>query len=912
MKKPQLTLRQDDGRMKGPLLSFILGALCALAIFIPFLIIDKGMFIYVGDYIAQQIPFYKYVQGFLQQGGGTWSWATDLGSSVVTAYSFYNIGSPFLWGTLLFPNSWMPFLMVPLFVLKFGSIAAAANLFLSRYAKNRNAAVALSLVYAFCGFNVYNIFFNHMLDAVLFFPLMLWALDGYMYERKRGWFALFVGLALLNSYFFFIGNVVFLLIYFTVKIATEDYVITPKDFAFLALEALLGVGIGMALALPSFLSLMNNPRTSNFAEGFGLLQYGNVQQYFEIVSSMFLPPDPPYLPNLFTEGAIKWTSMSAFLPIVSIAGVIAYFRGRKKSAMKIILVICFIMALVPILNSSFYAFNASYYARWYYMPILIMCFMTMQTLEDESFDLLFAIKVTFGLTAVWAIYGLIPNGKEPTVDGQGFGSSIVAVWNSLGVAKYPSKFWATIFVALLGIGIFYVIVKAYRRKVRFMPILISAIMGFSVFYSVYHISITKFPQWESDLNYMQQQYYGTSEIVWEDEQFFRTDSYRTYDNIGLWIDKSNLQTFNSVVNPSIMEFYPFLGVKRDVSSKPERWVYGLRGLLSVKYTITPVADKEAFELATGEGEYQGNKGWALAKEEGGFAFYENDNYVPMGFTYDSYITMDNLTLAQESDRSLLLMRAIGLDDEQVEKYGYLFTDGSYGTYSTSENDDGEETETFTYPAISYEEYVKDATNRRRNASYNVTAGASGLVSNILLDKESMVFYSIPYDKGFSATVNGEPVEVLKVSSGMTAVVAPAGDNEIVFTYRTPGFRLGIVITLLCFAILIAYVVWFRMKKKKALANLPEGASLQEEVLPLPKDGVPSEKAVARYNKIVERRKRARLKRLEKEQLEQQLLAQENNKIEAVNGNETGSVKLDTKSVVLGKSDEPTEDIFPKE
>ena len=29
-------------------------------------------------------------------------------------------------------------------------------------------------------------------------------------------------------------------------------------------------------------------------------------------------------------------------------------------------------ALVPILNSAFYALNSSYYARWYYMPVLVL------------------------------------------------------------------------------------------------------------------------------------------------------------------------------------------------------------------------------------------------------------------------------------------------------------------------------------------------------------------------------------------------------------------------------------------------------------------------------------------------------------------------------------------------------------
>ncbi len=354
---------EEQGGLNAVLLSFLIAAGVAAAIFLPFLVVDRGFFTYCGDYNSQQIPFYKYVHDFLRTGGGTFSWATDLGSSVVNSYSFYNLGSPFLWLTLPFPGSWLPYLMVPLYLLKFGAIAAAACLYLSRYAKTRNMAVICSVVYAFCGFNVYNIFFNHMLDPVAIFPLILWALDGYMYRRRRGWFALFVGLALLNSYFFFIGNVLFVALYFVIKLLCGEYRIDIKNFGLLALEAVIGLGLGMVLALPAFYALTGNPRTDNFANGMGLILYGNTQQYANIFTSMFLPPDPPYLPNLFPDGAIKWTSMSAFLPIAGMGGVIAYCRARRGGSTKIMLGVCLVMALVPFLNSSFYAFNAPC-ARW--------------------------------------------------------------------------------------------------------------------------------------------------------------------------------------------------------------------------------------------------------------------------------------------------------------------------------------------------------------------------------------------------------------------------------------------------------------------------------------------------------------------------------------------------------------------
>ena len=37
----------------------------------------------------------------------------------------------------------------------------------------------------------------------------------------------------------------------------------------------------------------------------------------------------------------------------------------------------------------------------------------------------------------------------------------------------------------------------------------------------------------------------------------------------MWLDKSCLQYFGSTAAPSILSFYPGLGVKRDVRSEPE-------------------------------------------------------------------------------------------------------------------------------------------------------------------------------------------------------------------------------------------------------------------------------------------------------------------------------------------------------
>ena len=72
----------------------------------------------------------------------------------------------------------------------------------------------------------------------------------------------------------------------------------------------------------------------------------------------------------------------------------------------------------------------------------------------------------------------------------------------------------------------------------------------------------------------------------EDSSFVRTDFYGTLENLGMYWDRPTIQAFHSIVPVSLMEFYPEVGVTRDVSSKPDTKLYALRSLLSVRWLVT--------------------------------------------------------------------------------------------------------------------------------------------------------------------------------------------------------------------------------------------------------------------------------------------------------------------------------------
>ena len=768
-------------------------ALTAALFFLPFYIIDGGFFHYAGDFNSQQISFYRYMNGFIKGAGypdsaftsvhNTFSWATDLGSGVMNAYSFYLYGSPFFWFSLLFPQGWLPYLMVPLLVLKFAVAGGGAYLYLRRYVKNIDYAVLGACLYTFSGFTVYNVFFNHFVDVVALFPYLLWSLDEALYNDRRSWFAFWVAVNLVNNYFFFIGQVVFLAIYFICKLSTRDFRLTAKKFGLLAFESLLGAAMGSILLVPAVLSILQNPRTIDLSSGWGFLTYAKVQQYLAILLSWILPPDSPYLTSVWSEGVIKWTSMTAYLPLCSLAGAMAYWRSRKADSKKRIVATCAIFALVPVLNSAFYALNSSYYARWYYMPVLILCAMTASALEspDISADELDAPVRGIG----WLMVATLAFALVPVQDGD------TKEW-SLGVLQNPGQYAAVLSFGIGGLILYRLLCRRWRGSQAFARRMTAVVLAFACAFSMVHIGIGKFGQWHTDSDLVEQY---TSAIKLKDdlpEGDWRVDTYKTHDNLGLWLDKSSLQYFGSTAAPSILSFYPALGVKRDVRSEPDISNYALRGLLSVKYLITTPEKQEDFLAAADDG-------WSYYDTKDGFMLYENENYVPMGFTYDYYITEESYETTVKNTRANLLMRALVLSEEDAETYGKYLE-----KLPDAKLDD-----------LWYDTYVSDCADRRAHSCSVFQMNNAGFHAEITLDKTNLVFFSVPYDDGFTAYVNGEKADILRVDEGLMAVLCPAGASSIDFVYQAAGLSASRVVTAVAIPVWVVYVACFVRRKRRS-------------------------------------------------------------------------------------------------
>ena len=97
--------------------------------------------------------------------------------------------------------------------------------------------------------------------------------------------------------------------------------------------------------------------------------------------------------------------------------------------------------------------------------------------------------------------------------------------------------------------------------------------------------------------------------------------------------------------------------------------YTIRGLFSVKYFFDKVySDKEETYTYICD-----LPGFEYKNTQNGFYVYENKYYLPMGFTFDNYITEESAANHSEQTRERLLLRALILSDEQAEKYSDIIS-----------------------------------------------------------------------------------------------------------------------------------------------------------------------------------------------------------------------------------------------
>lgn len=723
------------------LLSFLLSFLLGTIITLPWIITGKGMFSLVADYNFQQIPFNININNSIKEGSIFWTWYNELGSNFIGTYSFYNLFSPFNMIGYLFPAKFFPYLAGILLILKYAVSGFTAYLFLQRYVKNKNYAVLGSLLYSFSGFQLTNVLFFHFHDVVAFFPLLLYSLDNLMYDDKKHLFGVVVFLLALTNWFFFIGEVVFVIIYFFVKVFTKEYHFEITKFKTILLESILGTLMAAFVLIPTFLFTLSNPRLGG---GWTLIEAIKhpIKNYIEILRGFLFAPQTMSYRALLTEA--DYSSIEAYLPVVGCVLALSYLIKNYKKWDSILLMVCVLMMNIPILNSAFFLFNTTYYARWFYMPILILSLVSIKYLDLELNNIKDGLKIYGALCLVFLL-----------------GTFVYALRiNDFNIIFDKEYFILMIIISLINLIYTYFVCRNKDHKKK----LILLILGVFIYGSVWgNYVVYVYKQKNIGVENWYIKYLKVNDYL-EIDSNSRTNSLKSCAfNLGEVGRFNNIKSFNSNINGSNFEFYNSINYYRMISTEIDINDQLLNNFLGVKYIIGC--------------NYDDLKDYSLVYEKYPYKVYYNNAAKDIGFGVNSYISASNFSLLDYDGKIEFLNNGVVLNEEQIRKYGDLFNDD---TIVKSED--------FRF---------------KRNGFY----------SKINSSSEALVIYTVPYDSGFKAIINGKKAKIEKVDNGFMAIKVNGGDNEVYFSYEVPGLRIGVLISIVAMIGYIGYFV-YDLKKKK--------------------------------------------------------------------------------------------------
>ena len=394
---------------------------------------------------------------------------------------------------------------------------------------------------------------------------------------------------------------------------------------------------------------------------------------------------------------------------------------------------CILVMFVPVLNSSFFMFTTKYYARWFYMPTLVLSLLSIKCIE-ENISIKTGVIISFSSLLVMILSYFVLTYRHPGVE-------------YIHDIKYIVMMISFMVIHLV------VLIFIYKSKNRLKYLFVFVIL-FSGIWSNYTIYKYRNNSFEYNMKYYD--FINSYKEIKFDELVRSNSFLGCYSNQGLIFKNSNLLSFNTNISGSAFEFYNSVDYPRLVSTNIMS-DNPLNNFLSVKYFISCTNEKR--------------EDYELYKKTKNYQIYLNENYKELGFVFNNYISNNEFLSKNTEEKFKIINDMIILSDKQIDKYKGLY------------NDDVEV----------YSNIFKFVNN--------------GFNAKIDVSKDTLVLYTVPYDKGWKAFVNKKEVKIEKVDNGLMAVKINKGINNIKFIYYPPGLKLGLILSIVSYINLLVYIIF---------------------------------------------------------------------------------------------------------
>lgn len=772
--------------------AFLLGALLALCALSPAILPYGGRYVTRGDFIEQQLPFILETRRILRGGLDSYSFSTFLGAPAVGSYAFYTLGSVFVWPLALLPQALIPFGISVMAILKHAVCALTSFCYFRRMVKDEHLALVGCVLYTFSSFTVVNTQFYHFTEVIAFFPLILLGLELAMSDTPRpGLLALFCGLNTLTNYYFMLSSALLAMLYFACRLFSEDWKAarSVRRVAFAVFECAVGCALAGVLLLPAMLFMLSITRTGAGDASVLTRQYP-LSVLLERLRALLMPIESNVV-HAFIGDAPSWCSTAAYLPVFGLTGVSVFaFAQRRQRWLKALLALLALCSVVPALCGAFVLQTNTSYTRWWYGLALMLTLATLYALRPLSGDAkardgarrahLIAFAATTLLVLSLTLPFLLPQAWLDA--GAAMGGAAGRLFSFLGnrrTGAYGADVFRILSLALTILGggaMLLLILRRMRHGTALLLICAVAVVQYSGYIAVGDRHILSGSETPGQGIYTLEQIAEPTLAALNAPNapaYTRIDYGSKLRNYGLLRGQSSLTSFISLRASLVGRFVSMAGFGYDESTtvKPPNADPAIRALLSVT-TFYQFEDEPVPE------------GFVYDRNEHGARVYISDLAVPMGFLQTT-CTGTHAQRMDENTVGTVMLAAVTLDEDALSRFSPRMQ---------------------TLDVYAIPDWAQSAARLRENACDRFETQANGFTAHIDAKEAGLLVFTIPYDKGFSAKIDGQSAEIIPCDVAFMAVWVEPGEHEIVFTYRTRALRLGAGMSAAAAAVLIAYVV----------------------------------------------------------------------------------------------------------
>lgn len=134
-----------------------------------------------------------------------------------------------------------------------------------------------------------------------------------------------------------------------------------------------------------------------------------------------------------------------------------------------------------------------------------------------------------------------------------------------------------------------------------------------------------------------------------------------------------------------------------------------------------------------------------------------------------------------------------------------FTASFYGTSEIS----FQNPQVVTLDTVAYQQAMKAIQEK----GVAMTVGKRSATAKITTDSQQQLITTIPYDKGWSATLDGKKVDIEAFQDAFISLTIPSGTHELKLTYLPQGFTLGAILFVVCILLFLVFCYFYQKKQK---------------------------------------------------------------------------------------------------